>query len=100
MAATCIKILSAVALRRYHAYKDSNFNGEFFSFVLRDVVNLSTTLFIQRFFTFFIFFIKNALFNVFYSWGQRFLHLWVCVGVCVCNCISLSRTLVSLLPGL
>ena|SRR6218665_1236763 len=25
---------------------------------------------------FFIFFIKNAFFNVFYSWGQRFLHLW------------------------
>src|SRR6218665_4189259 len=28
----------------------------------------------QHFFTFFIFFIKTR-FNVFYSWGQRFLHL-------------------------
>ena len=43
---------------------------------MRDVVNLSTTFFIQRFFTFFLFFIKNAFFNVFYSWGQRILHLW------------------------
>src|SRR6218665_2198485 len=50
--------------------------GEFFSFGLRDVVNLSTTFFIQRFFKFFIWFIKNAFFNVFYSWGQHFLHLW------------------------
>src|SRR6218665_1862768 len=49
----------------------------FFSFGLRDVVNLSTTFFIQRFFTFFIFFIKTPFFNVFYSWGQRFLHLWL-----------------------
>src|SRR6218665_1723241 len=43
-----------------------------FSFGLRDVVNLSTTFFIQRFFTFFIFLHKNAFFNVFYSWGQHF----------------------------
>jgi len=45
------------------------------SFGLINFVNLPTTPFIQRFLTFFIFFIKMALFNVFlYSWGQRFLH--------------------------
>ena len=36
---------------------------EFFSFGLRDVVNLSTTFFIH-------------LFYVFYFWDQSFLHLW------------------------
>src|SRR6218665_3319634 len=51
--------------------------GIFFSFGLRDVVNLSTTFFIQRFFTFFILFIKKRFFNVFYSWGQRFVHLCI-----------------------
>ena len=28
------------------------------------------------FFTVFIFFHKNRVFNGFYSWGQRVLHLW------------------------
>ena len=65
-----------------------------FLFGLRDVVNLSTTFFIQLFLRFFIFFIKNAFFNVFYSWGQRFLHLWPeprqpsfpdFVKQCICN---------------
>ena len=62
-----IKIISwrAVALKRYHA---------FFSFSLRDVVNLST-FFIQRFLRFFIFFIKNAFLTLFILGGQRFLHL-------------------------
>ena len=46
--------------------------GIFFSFGLRDVVNLSTTFFIQRFFTFFIFFIKARFLTFFYSLGQRF----------------------------
>ena len=46
-----------------------------FSLGLINLVNLSTTFFIQRFITFFIFSIKNAFFNVFNSWGQRFLHL-------------------------
>src|SRR6218665_638936 len=48
-----------------------------FSFGLRDVVNLSTTFFIQRFFTFFIFFIKTRFLrffilgvNVFYIYGS------------------------------
>src|SRR6218665_3727499 len=41
-----------------------------FSFGLINFVNLSTTFFIQRFLTFFIFFIIK----LFYSWGQRFLH--------------------------
>jgi len=44
---------------------------------LRDVVNLSTAFFIQRFFNVFYFFHKKRVFNVFYSWGQRFLHLCV-----------------------
>jgi len=55
-----------------------------FSFGLIKFVDLSTTststststFFILRFLTFFIFFRKNAFFNVFYSWGQRFLHLY------------------------
>ena len=37
---------------------------------------LETTFFIQRFLTFFIYLIKNAFLNVFYSWDQRFYHLW------------------------
>jgi len=32
--------------------------------------------FIQRFLTFFILFHKKRVFNVFCSWGQRFLHQW------------------------
>src|SRR6218665_3464068 len=44
-----------------------NFSSGLFNFV-----NFSTTFFIQHFSTFFISFIKNAFFNVFYSWGQRF----------------------------
>src|SRR6218665_802327 len=46
-----------------------------FSFGVINFVNLSIMFYIQHFLTFFIFFIKNAFFNVFYSWGQRFLHL-------------------------
>src|SRR6218665_915516 len=46
-----------------------------FSFGLNNFLNFSTTFFIQRFSTFFIFSIKRAFFNVFYSWCQRFLHL-------------------------
>ena len=42
-----------------------------FSLGLRDVVNLSTTFFIQLFLRF-NFFLKKRVFNVFYSWGQRF----------------------------
>src|SRR6218665_1811016 len=52
--------------------------GQFCSFGLRDVVNLSTTFFIQRFFTVFIFFIKARFLtffilgvNVFYIYGAR-----------------------------
>src|SRR6218665_1179783 len=45
-----------------------------FSFGLHDVVNLSTTFFIQRFlrFLFFIFFIKNAFFKRFLFLGSTF----------------------------
>src|SRR6218665_1593349 len=49
---------------------------------LRDIVNLSTTFFIQRFFFVFYFFHKNALFkdfilgvNVFYIYGMLH-HAW------------------------
>ena len=45
-----------------------------FSVGLRDVVNLST-MFYSTFFYVFYFFHKKRVFNVFYSWGQRFLHL-------------------------
>src|SRR6218665_1500828 len=47
-----------------------------FSFGSINFVDLSTTIFIQVFYVFYIFH-KNAFFNVFYSWGQRFLHLWL-----------------------
>src|SRR6218665_547360 len=43
-----------------------------FSFGLIHFINLSTTFCIQRFLTSFYFFHKK---RVFYSWGQRFLHL-------------------------
>ena len=50
--------------------------GNFFLFALGDVVNLSTTFFIQRFLRFLFFFIKNAFLtffilgvNVFYIYG-------------------------------
>src|SRR6218665_444344 len=47
-----------------------------FSFGLRDVVNLSTTFFIQRFFTFFYFFIKTRFLTFFILGVNVFLHLW------------------------
>ena len=37
---------------------------------------MSTTFFIQGFLTCFYFFIKTRFNVFFYSWGQRFLHLW------------------------
>ena len=33
----------------------------------------------------FLFFHNNCVFNVFYSWGQRFLHLWFILGHEVAN---------------
>jgi len=43
---------------------------------LINFVALSTTFFIQRFLTFFIFFHKKRVFKVFYSWGQRFFYIY------------------------
>ena len=48
-----------------------------FSFRLINFVNVSTTLFIQRFLTFFfIFFIKNALFNVFFILRVNVIYIY------------------------
>src|SRR6218665_2376232 len=47
-----------------------------FSFGFINFVNVSTTFFIQGFLTCFYFFIKTRFNVFFYSWGQRFLHLW------------------------
>jgi len=54
----------------------SNFTGEFFSFDLRDVVNLSTKFFIRRFFAFFYFFHKNTFFKVFFILGVNVLYIY------------------------
>jgi len=48
-----------------------------FSFGLIDFVNLSTTFFIQRFFTFFIIFIKTRFLTFFILEVNVFLHLWL-----------------------
>jgi len=47
-----------------------------FSFGFINFVNLPTTFFIQRIFNVIIFFITNRVFNVFYSWGQRFFYIY------------------------
>jgi len=41
------------------------------------LIILSTTFFIQLF-RFCIFFHKKRVFNVFYSWGQRFFYIYAC----------------------
>jgi len=61
-----------------------------FSFGLNNFVNLSPTFFIQRFLTVFYFFHKNAFFNIFYSWDQRFLHLWKKEQARIANEINLQ----------
>src|SRR6218665_3042686 len=57
----------------------------------------------QRFlfnvFTFFIVFIKNAFFNVFYSQGQRFLHLWFLVSSFICLFLAFDDSAVLLDGG-
>ena len=47
-----------------------------FSFGLINFVNLSTTFFYSTFFNIFYFFNKKHVFNVFYSWVQRFFYIW------------------------
>jgi len=44
---------------------------------LRDVINLSKTFFIQRFFTFFYFFLKTRFLTFFILGVNVFLHLWI-----------------------
>src|SRR6218665_3952674 len=65
--------------------------GIFFSFGLRDVVNLSTTFFIQGFFTFLIFFIKNAVLmffilrvNVFFTSMHTYIHVHTNIAYYIC----------------
>ena len=53
--------------------------GNFFHLVCLMLLICQQRFLFNIFFRFFIFFIKNAFFNVFDSWGQRFLHqcFWV-----------------------
>src|SRR6218665_3369096 len=59
-----------------------------FSLGLINFVNLSTTLF--------YFFYKNTLLNVFYSWGQRFLHQ--CFRPAPTTCCTVRAVTLILLP--
>src|SRR6218665_52301 len=60
--------------------------GNFFHLVC--VMLICQQRFLFNVFLFFTFFIKNAFFNVFYSWGQRFLHLWAYLTVSTFNILS------------
>src|SRR6218665_3827138 len=57
--------------------KTVNLLGIFFHLVCVMLLICQQRFLFNVFSRFFIFFIKNAFFNVFYSCGQRFLHLWL-----------------------
>jgi len=59
-----------------HRSQDSDFT-RILSFGLNNFMYLPTAFFMKRFLTVFIFKIKNAFFNGFYSWGERFLPLCI-----------------------
>jgi len=60
---------------------------ENFSFGLNNCVYFSSTFFIQRLLASFLLFslIKKRVFNDFYSWGQRYLHLWFFKDMTIVN---------------
>ena len=71
----------------------TNFTEEFFSFGLRDVVNLSTTFFIQRCFCVFYFFHKKRVFLTIFILGVNVFFTSMILSVA-------RDTLLSIFPSL